>query len=162
MPARPPLDAKAQAYALGSLISRSRRALWLTAARRLEAASESMHVWQVLNALRNQGPMTQCELAVRTAQHAAGVSRLLETLEREGGVARRRDADDRRKVRVELTEAGRQRLAAIDPEVAWASEQILAPLSADERAQLERLLTKLAVPENGHGEPAACAPRRRA
>jgi DNA-binding MarR family transcriptional regulator len=138
--------------------------MWLTAARRLEASSESIHVWQVLNALRNRGPMTQCELATRTGQHAAGVSRLLETLEREGGVARQRDTDDRRKVRVELTDKGRLRLAAIDPEVAAASEQVLAPLGPEERGHLERLLTKLidAAPEtNGQLETPLCVPPRR-
>jgi len=128
---------------LARLIARSRRLFWSEASRRLEVRHESMLDWQVLNRLRCEGALTQNELAARTAQHPARISRLLDRLERAGQVRRTREAEDRRKVHVELTAKAHRRLAAIDPEVTIASDNVLAPLSLSERRTLASLLTKL-------------------
>ncbi len=132
-----------RAFDLGALIARTRRLVWTSATRRLEAEGDSMLVWQLLNALRRHGSLTQCQLAVCTGQHAAGVSRLLETLEREGDVVRGRDPRDRRRQLVELTSRARRRLEVTDRQVAAASEEVLAPLTAEERRLLKSLLSKL-------------------
>jgi len=128
---------------LGRLIARSRRLLFSAAARQLEAHGESMLVWQALNRLRHEGPLTQCQLAFQTAQHPAGISRLLDALEREGLVKRERDREDRRKLRVQLTARALARLEEIDPHVNEAANQVLAPLSAAEQRTLRGLLRKL-------------------
>jgi DNA-binding MarR family transcriptional regulator len=136
-------DWSREADELGSLIARSRRRVWSHAARRLESQGDSMLVWQLLNALRRDGPMTQRDLAFRVGQHPAGVSRLLDVLERRKQVRRRRDPRDRRKLEVALTNLARQHLAEMDPHVAAASEQVLSPLSIGELRTLRRLLAKL-------------------
>ncbi len=143
MSPRTAVETRDQAFDLGTLIARTRRLVWASASRRLEAEGDSMMIWQLLNALRRQGPLTQCELAARTGQHAAGVSRLLDGLERDGDVVRTRDPHDRRKQVVELTQRARRRLEVTDRQVAAASEEVLAPLTPDERRQLKALLSKL-------------------
>ena len=133
----------AQAESLAVLIARSRRALYTAASRRLEEVGESMLVWQLLNRLRDDGALPQGELAFRVGQHPAGASRLLDQLERDGQVRRTRDRRDRRKLKVELTDKARRRLARTDPFVHAAAESVLAPLDEAERRTLQRLLEKL-------------------
>jgi MarR family 2-MHQ and catechol resistance regulon transcriptional repressor len=128
---------------VGRLLFRARRALWSAAAGRLEARGESVLAWQLLNQLQRCGPGTQREIAERAAQHPTGVSRLLEQLERGGFVRRRRDAADRRKVRVEITAHGVLRLEESRPEVLTAVDEVLRPLSLAERHALRALLGKL-------------------
>lgn len=124
-------------------IARSRRLVWSAAARKLEERGESMLAWQVLNRLRCEGPMTQRDLAFGTGQHPAGISRILETLEADGDVRRARDTSDRRKIRVELTSKALARLAAADPVLCACAEEVLAPLTTEERTTLRLLLGKL-------------------
>ncbi len=137
------LPDRRQVLGLGSLIARSRRLVWAAGARRLESHGESILVWSLLNQLEKLGPLTQRELASVAGQHPAGVSRLLAQLEAEQLVRRARDQQDRRKVRVEVTEQGLSRLAKMDPELGAASRDVLSPLSAAEQATLRALLEKL-------------------
>jgi len=132
-----------EADELATLLARSRRKLWSNASRRMETQGESMLVWQLLHRLRCDGAMTQVDLAFRTGQHPAGVSRLLDTLEQLGQVQRERDPDDRRKMRVDLTRPGRDRLRAADPVVTGAADEVFTPLSPAERRSLKALLVKL-------------------
>ncbi|MGC4114463.1 MAG: MarR family transcriptional regulator [Myxococcales bacterium] len=134
---------KRGAEELGRLIACSRRMLTAAASRRLEAKGESMLVWQVLNRLRREGAMTQCELAFQTGQHPAGISRMLDGFEGDGLVVRTRDPEDRRKMRVELTRKGEQRLAQADPDVFESAREFLAPLTQPEQRALRELLRKL-------------------
>ncbi|HKB78060.1 MAG TPA: MarR family winged helix-turn-helix transcriptional regulator [Myxococcales bacterium] len=138
-----PRDARWLSEEVGRLLFRARRALWSAAAGRLEARGESVLAWQLLNQLQRCGPGTQREIAERAAQHPTGVSRLLEQLERGGFVRRRRDAADRRKVRVEITAHGVLRLEESRPEVLTAVDEVLRPLSLAERHALRALLGKL-------------------
>jgi DNA-binding MarR family transcriptional regulator len=144
--------AERQAHELAALIARTRRLIWSLAARRLEERGESMLVWQLLNRLRLQGPMTQCELAFSTGQHPAGVSRLLFQLESQQMVRRTRDPEDRRKLNVELTDKAFEQLGSTAPQLAAAAEHVLAPLSAAERRELKGLLEKLLA---GQEKPAS-------
>lgn len=128
---------------LGMLISKSRKMIWSTAARRLEIAGESMLTFNLLGHLVRAGATTQRELANATAQHPAGISRLLEDLETQKLVRRRRDTKDRRKVYVEASTKGRASFNAMFPRVVLAVDQALAPLSMGERRTLRSLLHKL-------------------
>lgn len=128
---------------IGGLIARSRRLVFAVASRRLDASGESIHAWRVLAHLTREGAMAQCDLAMALGQHPAWVSRLVDELEEEGVVRRRRDARDRRKLRVEVTLAGRARYEARRPEVNEAVEHVLQPLDRGEREALRALLAKL-------------------
>jgi MarR family 2-MHQ and catechol resistance regulon transcriptional repressor len=128
------------------LMGRSRRAVWTAAARALEDNGFSALSWVLLACLIKHGPAPQGEIASAIGQHPAGVSRLLDDMEAEGLVRRRRDADDRRRARVALTARGRARFKAGEPHVLGALRETLSPLSAAELRQLHGLLQKLAPP----------------
>lgn len=69
---------------------------------------------------------------------------LLDGLEERGLVERRRDPNDRRRHLVTVTAAGRKQLAHLRKVVERIEEEILEPLSAEERQQLHRLLHRVA------------------
>lgn len=128
---------------LGMLIARTRRMVWTNATRRLEARGESMLAWQLLGDLVRSGKRTQVELSEAVAQHPAGVSRLLDELEKGGYVMRSRDPGDRRCVHVMASTRGKRRYRAVLAEVMSAVDQALEPLSKAERQKLRDLLHKV-------------------
>lgn len=127
----------------GGLIGRTRRLVWSSAQRALHAQGESMLTMQLLMRLTKHGAMTQIELAQATAQHPAGISRLLEELEKDGLIRRARDPNDRRKLRVEATAKAKARLRAARPLISEAVDEVLEVLSADEKRALRAILTKI-------------------
>lgn len=73
----------------------------------------------------------------------SNVTALVDRMERDGLVERRRDADDRRVVRLCLTPAGREKLALLgDPR--RCCPETLGVLTTEERRRLVALLRKLA------------------
>jgi DNA-binding MarR family transcriptional regulator len=70
-----------------------------------------------LKTLARSGPLTTGELARQLLVHQSSTSLLIQRLERRGAVRRVRQRDDRRFVRIELTERG-VALAAAAPEPA--------------------------------------------
>lgn len=71
------------------------------------------------------------------------VTYLVDALEKRGWAGRNRDPADRRAHVVGLTSSGQQALAEIQPAVADAKSEMLAPLSEAEQDQLRDLLTRL-------------------
>ena len=69
---------------------------------------------------------------------------LLNDLEAEGLIVRRRDPADRRRHIVELSKEGRAQVAAAERAIAKVEQKLFAGLGDDERAQLLRLLAKVA------------------
>jgi DNA-binding MarR family transcriptional regulator len=128
---------------LGMLISKTRKMVFAAASRRLDESGESVLAWQVLAVLVRSGKKTQSEVGVALAQHPAGVSRLLDDLEKLGYVARSRDSVDRRRVQVEATARGQRRFRSMVPEVLRGVDQVLEPLSDGERRALRDLLRKV-------------------
>ena len=70
---------------------------------------------------------------------------LLDEMEEAGLVERRRDPDDRRRQIVVTTPAGRKALGKMRSLAAGIDDEFLAPLTADERRQLQQLLLALAI-----------------
>lgn len=93
----------------------------------------------VLTVISRHPGITQKELAESLAIQPASVSELLMKLERKGLVLREKDEQDRRSIKVQLTEDGQTHLAEPDKE---ASDPFQA-LSAEEQEQLRSLLEKL-------------------
>lgn len=83
------------------------------------------------------------DLAERAGLSRAAVTRLLDSLVRDGLVVRRADPEDRRAKRVELTAAGRGVVQAVAPRHARRLEALTRHLSEEDRRQLERLLERL-------------------
>ena len=96
-----------------------------------------------LVALRDQGPASQAALSERTGVHRSDLVAVLGTLSEAGYVARAPDSADRRRNVVTLTPAGLSQLRALDQVVDDAQDELLAPLSPAERAELVRLLNLL-------------------
>jgi MarR family transcriptional regulator, transcriptional regulator for hemolysin len=103
----------------------------------------SVPTWLILTSLMGETWPAQHRLA--RALHIEGptLTRHLDGLEEGGLVVRRRDADDRRAVRVELTEAGRARHSELLQAVIAFNKRLRAGLSEDEIARLRDLLTRL-------------------
>ncbi len=106
----------------------------LRAQRDLDSMSDGQ--FAVLAALRWHGPHTLGELADRERVTAPSMNRTVNCLEESGYVARRPDEIDRRKVNVEVTDAGTSLVnEAVRRRDAWL-EEALAELSGTERATL--------------------------
>jgi DNA-binding MarR family transcriptional regulator len=99
--------------------------------------------YNILRILRGEGQcMETLEIASRTITEVPGITRLIDHLEKAGFVSRRRCTEDRRKVYIAITEAGLQRLAALDKPVRDLHRQLVGHLDAGELAELNRLLEK--------------------
>jgi len=97
----------------------------------------------VLTSLAEQGAASQADLGRRLWIDRSDLHALLGELERDGLVARVRDAGDRRRNVVTLTPAGKAALARLDERVDSAQRVLLEPLSAKERRELIRLLKRV-------------------
>ena len=113
-----------------------------------------------LSYVRDHDGGPQQELAEALCMDANNVVLLLNELEQAGYVARRRDPDDRRRHRVELTAAGAKALANAEHAQETIEDDVLQALDADERATLWRLLTRAlrgAEPDAAEAEPTLSA-----
>src|SRR3984957_18816562 len=101
-----------------------------------------MRLLMALSYVRDHNAAPQQELVDALCIDANNVVLLLNELEDLGHVARRRDPEDRRRHRVELTERGRRALVAAERAQETIEDEVLQALDADERATLWRLLTR--------------------
>jgi DNA-binding MarR family transcriptional regulator len=99
--------------------------------------------YRVLVALSEGGPLSQAELGRRLHIDRSDMVTVVTDLEQAGYVERERDAHDRRRNVVALTQAGEAALDRMDAAVKRAQADLLAPLSAAERRELARLLDRL-------------------
>ncbi|ALO06795.1 Transcriptional regulator, MarR family [Streptomyces venezuelae] len=96
-------------------------------------------------------PPRMADLATRLEVVPRAVTSLVDGLEAGGRVRRVPDPSNRRVVRIELTDAGRATLRELRSARRAAAEDILAPLTVDQREVLGGLLSALVdrVPESG-------------
>jgi len=111
----------------------------------------------VLEALGNDGPQDQVTLGGATALDRTTITVLLRRLEQRGLIRREKSRRDQRSKIVTITAAGEALLKDVLPAVETAQRRIVAPLDADERASLLKLLEKLAKDNNALSR----APERR-
>jgi|SRR5829696_7474938 len=95
-----------------------------------------------LDYLREQGGTTQQQLGETLHLDANNCVILLNDLEKDGFVERRRDPADRRRHLVEMTPAGRKALQRAEIKLEMLEDQVIGNLSPDERATLRELLAK--------------------
>jgi DNA-binding MarR family transcriptional regulator len=89
-------------------------------------------------------PTSQQALCESIGVDASKLVGVLNDLEDEGLIVRRRDPADRRRHIVEVSKEGRSLVAAGERAIAQVEERLFAGLDAEERAQLHRLLAKVA------------------
>ena len=109
-----------------------------------------------LKLLSEHGPASQQGLAEALSLDPSNVVGLLNELEERGLIVRRRDPADRRRHIVELSAAGAGELCLAQARLSRVEDDLLAVLSAAERATLYRLLAR-AVDGVAGGKQAACA-----
>src|SRR4051812_17747446 len=113
----------------------------------LGAMEMRTHEFSVLNFLYDAGPLSQQEVGRALRINPSNLVGLLDLLEADGLLVRARDPEDRRRHLVELTAAGRKRLAGAWRAAEQAEEDLLSPLSPSERDDLRGKLERLV----GHG-----------
>ncbi|MEL5954311.1 MarR family transcriptional regulator [Streptomyces sp. CLV115] len=89
------------------------------------------------------GPPRMADLAQRLDVVPRAVTTLVDGLEASGRVRRAPDPDSRRVVRIEITDEGLATLRSLRDARRAAAEEILAPLTADQREVLGGLLSAL-------------------
>lgn len=99
--------------------------------------------WAVLARLSQLGPLSQNHLGRETAMDAATIKGVVDRLVRMGLVATAPDPDDRRRLTVSLTDAGRALHESTWKTALSVSDTTLAPLAGDERTTLMALLLRL-------------------
>jgi len=95
-----------------------------------------------LTLLRDHGPATQQSLAASLRIDPTNLVGLLNTLEEDGRVVRRRDPEDRRRHIVELSASGAQVLQRAECALAAVQDEVFAALDDAERLQLYALLLR--------------------
>src|SRR5262249_21236340 len=98
-----------------------------------------------LTVLRDRGEMGQADLAAALRLDRTNLVGLLNELERDGLIERRRLPEDRRRHVVRLAEIGRERLARAEFLLAAAEEIVLGALTERQRETLYELLAKAAA-----------------
>jgi len=99
---------------------------------------QRQQVW-VLGAL-SSGPRRMTDLAECAQTSQASLTGIVDRLEEQGLVERLRLAVDRRVVEVALTDAGRDEMRLKHGRIMNRLDEALAPLTAEERAELLRLV----------------------
>jgi DNA-binding MarR family transcriptional regulator len=92
--------------------------------------------YTTLSVLRVRSGLSNAQLARRSFMTPQSMSEVLARLEQKGLIRRDPDPDHGRVLRVELTGAGHEALAACDGVVAEIEETMLGQLAAGEREQL--------------------------
>lgn len=131
-----------------SRISRLSRRLDL--ARRSAFAANELEPWEfdVLSALRRCGPpyeMSPGALVHDTLSTSGTMTNRIARLEERGLVSRHRDPNDRRSMRVRLTDTGRHAAEDTLTTLVDRERELLTSLDADQQVQLRGLLRRLLV-----------------
>ncbi len=101
--------------------------------------------YAVLLALAEADGQSQRQLSQRLGIHRNVMVTVVDSLERQGLVARRPHPDDRRAFAVTLTEKARDLLPALDEQGKALEDELTEPLSANERATLLRVLQRISA-----------------
>jgi MarR family transcriptional regulator, transcriptional regulator for hemolysin len=110
---------------------------------RLAEVGASLPIWVVLRALHLEPGLHQRELATRLHIEGPTLTRHLDRLEAHGLVVRRRDAADRRALRIEMTPSGETMYLKLVDIARRTEQQGLRGIAARERALLRHLLGRI-------------------
>jgi DNA-binding MarR family transcriptional regulator len=99
---------------------------------------------QALLRLRDDGAMSQQALGAALDIDASNLVALLNDLEGESLISRRRDPEDRRRHVVEVSKRGTKLLCEVERAAAEVEDEFFAALDEDERVALQDLLARVA------------------
>jgi MarR family 2-MHQ and catechol resistance regulon transcriptional repressor len=101
--------------------------------------------FNVLDALYHLGPLSQKELGFKLLKSGGNITMVIDNLEKNAYVERRRSTEDRRIFFVHLTKKGKKRLEEILPEQVKFIANEMNRLSKTEQIELQRLCKKIGV-----------------
>jgi MarR family transcriptional regulator, 2-MHQ and catechol-resistance regulon repressor len=109
----------------------------------------------ILEALHHLGPLSLGELADKLLVTGGNITYVMDRLEAQGLVERRRSEEDRRVVEAHLTPEGRERIASVFPGHAAFIREVVSPLAHEEQRELRKLLKRLGkgIGESTAGDP---------
>lgn len=110
---------------------------------RLAAYDVTVAEWVALRSICGLGSCSLSELAERMGSDPSTVSRLVERVLRKGLAARTHSDDDRRRVRIELTKAGRAVVPKLAREADANDDLHFGHLSTKEKGSLAALMQEL-------------------
>jgi MarR family transcriptional regulator, transcriptional regulator for hemolysin len=137
-PAGPPA-----AEPVGRAISSGAKVLSRAFERELAEAGGSQPACLILLALKQQRWRTQQDLAAAVGIEGPTLTHHLDGLEKSGLIDRKRDPDDRRAVRVELTGEGEKRFQRLAKAAIGFDQRLRAGLSEAELDTFRRVLARL-------------------
>jgi DNA-binding MarR family transcriptional regulator len=103
--------------------------------------------YMTLTSLRDRGEMPQSELCIAMHLDPNNCVLLLNHLEAEGWIERRRDPADRRRHNVVLTAEGREALDRAEVAIGSLEAEVFGALGPEERETLHDLLTRALAEE---------------
>ncbi len=106
--------------------------------------------------LEAAGPMSQNELGTTLGKDRTTMVAIVDELEREGLVDRRRNPEDRRAYALLATDAGREWLERAGAVLNVAEERLLGALDCDEREALREMLQRVVFESSQGEEPESC------
>src|SRR6476620_1527725 len=129
---------------LGLLLASTSKAVGRAFNGALAEGGGSIPIWLILNALKSGRQRSQLELARAVGIEGPTLTRHLDGMERAGLVMRRRAADDRRAIQVELTERGEELHGELLTAVIAFNRKLRRGLGDAELDQLRATLDRLA------------------
>ena len=111
--------------------------------RQLAETDLTVSQFGVLEALFHLGPLNQRDLAEKLLKSGGNMTLVIDNLEKRELVKREREVDDRRCIKVCLTQKGHQLISRIFPSHVAAVVNEIGILTPDEQKELGRLCRKL-------------------
>lgn len=98
-----------------------------------------------LEALHHLGSLNHQEIADKSLKRKANITHVVDNLERDGMVERKRSNEDRRVVEVHLTQKGEEKISEVFPEFVDHLTNLLDGFPAEKEETLTRLSKELGV-----------------
>jgi len=129
--------------ALGRIIHQTSLILSRNFQKSLEPFDITLEQWGILNALWSKDGITLKELSAKVNKDHTNLSRIVDKLEKKELLRRSLDPGDRRALRLEVTEKGRDLQKDIVPVAEQVIEQEVQGISMEEQELLKTLLRRM-------------------
>jgi DNA-binding MarR family transcriptional regulator len=137
---------RALAARIGFLLARAHLVAREKADRALAQVGLSMKGYAALATLVSDGPISQQRLSQRIRMDPATMVDVIDSLEKQGHIVRKRNPQDRREYALQTTARGRALLTRAERAIEAAERETAGGLDSGERAVLLELLGRIAHP----------------